>query len=704
LLAGFGRQSIILSPVGRSATPPSYRGAPMPGPRRKLGAGGVKSILGYPSRRLFEAGRAAYRKDRFARARRLLTMRLRLKPRDRMAWLYLARAERELGDRQASLVACDRALALTPGWPPAVRHKAELLIQAGRDSDVPAVLESLERFDGLGEDDLRGIWPLLIARAPGVAAGLVEKQAEADPRLRALAAEAAARAGDTAHAAAVAERFAAGPDPADIAAAIRIYDHLGRIDDALRLVPKLEGATPEDLISVARALHARGFIQRGIELLEEAPEHPEAVRLRTRAAAQAKVLNGWRPAAAGAGFAPARGRILHIAHASLPHQLSGYTVRTHNIVKAQRAAGLDPHVVTRIGFPGGRAVDELELVDGIPYHRLRSPGAKFLDSVDRLTRSVELLEPMLAEQGPSVLHPASDYEQALVALALREATGVPVVYEVRGFWEDTWLSRQPAISAESFMYERRRAVNLRCMMEADRVVTLGETMKREIVSRGVDAQKVAVVPNAVDAEALRPTGRDRALARRLGIGSGAVVFGYIGSVLNYEGLDLLVEATAEVRRAGADVHCLVVGDGPERPRLEALANRLGISDRVSLPGPVTHDAIGAYYGLIDVYAMPRRDFRVCNLVTPIKPYEAMAAGCALVVSDVDALREIVDEEVTGLVAKADDVSALARALERLAGDPELRSTLADNASEWVRVERTWERAAAKYTELYEEVA
>lgn len=159
------------------------------------------------------------------------------------------------------------------------------------------------------------------------------------------------------------------------------------------------------------------------------------------------------------------GRVLHLVTDALPATSAGYTIRTHEIVKAQQAIGLDPYVATRWGYPVTRGkLDGRRLVtlDGIPYHRLLPwmlPGradhaaALGLELAGRLTRQLR----------PNVLHAASNFANARLPLALRERYGLPVVYEVRGFWEDTWLSRHPdaARLARSELYQGTRDLETR---------------------------------------------------------------------------------------------------------------------------------------------------------------------------------------------------------------------------------------------------
>ena len=444
------------------------------------------------------------------------------------------------------------------------------------------------------------------------------------------------------------------------------------------------------------------------------------------------------------------GRVLHLVTDALPTTNAGYTVRTQRIAAAQREAGLDPHVLTKAGFPvaqghlDGRRLAE---VDGVPYHRLipyRLPSrpdaaaALGLDLAARLTGRLR----------PAVLHAASNHLNGQLALALREDFGLPVIYEARGFWEETWLSRHgapgdpaaqapepgdtprrarsaslspaepvPAVTARrapvaparlpgadlaaSDFYQLSRAAETRCMTEADLVVTLGEVMREEIVARGVAADKVIVVPNAVSADFLKPLPDGAPLRESLGIRPGELVVGVVSNLVAYEGVGTLLEAAGELRRRGLAVRPLIVGDGTERTALERLAGQLGLTGTAIFTGRVPMSQVRRYHAVLDLFAVPRTSDRVCQLVTPLKPVEAMASGLCVVASDVGALREIIRPEATGALATSGDSASFANIMEPLLYSSDTRRKLGANAREWVARDRTWAHNAAIYRAAYE---
>jgi glycosyltransferase involved in cell wall biosynthesis len=394
--------------------------------------------------------------------------------------------------------------------------------------------------------------------------------------------------------------------------------------------------------------------------------------------------------------------VLHLVNDALPATSAGYTIRTHEIALAQRAAGLDPHVVTPSGYPVTQGVIDgrrLVTLDGIPYHRLlpwRAPDAaqtRWLDQAAQLT----------ARLRPAILHAASNYTNARIALALGERYRLPVVYEVRGFWEDTWLSRHPNNTEElahSELYRRNRDLETQSMQRADLVVTLGEAMRDEIVARGVPPEKVIIVPNAVSDEFLRPLPDATNLRKALGIGTDEHVVGLVSSLVPHEGIGTLLEATRRLRDRGLPVRALIVGDGPERHALQRQAAALGLGEAAIFTGRVPAANVREYHALLDVFVVPRTADRVCQLVTPLKPVEAMASGLCVVTSQLKALAEIIKPEVTGVLTTPQDPAALADTLELLVCNPDIRRKLADNAREWVARDRTWAHNAARYREAY----
>ena len=475
---------------------------------------------------------------------------------------------------------------------------------------------------------------------------------------------------------------------------------LDRLPDGDRARPRL----------AARLAWREGRLTQAIEALDHA-KGIRARHLRTHLTAERSVLRGDSMIAGSSSqirSLSARDhentRILHLVNDALPTTSAGYTIRTHEIVRAQQAIGLDPHVVTRSGFPvtqGTLDGRRLVTLDGIPYHRLLPWGIPTRANKAAAV-GLELTEQLTQQVKPSVLHAASNYVNAVIALAIGKRHGLPVVYEVRGFWEDTWLSRHPnsGTMAASELYQLNRDLETRCMLAADLVVTLGEAMREEIVARGVPADKVLIVPNAVSEDFLQPLPDAQKLRSQLGIKRDEYVIGEVSSLVPHEGIGTLLQATRLLKDRGLPVRALIVGDGPERAALQRQAADLGLREAAIFAGRVPATKVREFHALLDVFVVPRTPDRVCQLVTPLKPVEAMASGLCVVTSEVKALAEIIKPDVTGALTIPEDPVALADTLELLVGSPDIRRKLGDNAREWVARDRTWARNAARYRDAY----
>lgn len=396
------------------------------------------------------------------------------------------------------------------------------------------------------------------------------------------------------------------------------------------------------------------------------------------------------------------GRVLHLVTNSLPHTNAGYTQRTHRIALGQRAAGLEPHVVTRLGYPLTKGIADARprvRVEGVDYHRLL-PWVAPADGERELHSATRRAAPLVERLRPDVLHAASNHHNGRLALELGRRFDVPVVYEVRGFLEESWLSRDASRSTSDAFYREERRRETACMAAADLVVTLGQTMRDEIVARGVAPERVLVVPNAVEDDFLEPLPDGGGIRDSWAIGPEEFVVGTTTSCYGYEGLDTLIDAVALLRQRGVPARALIVGDGPELEVLRDHAAAAGVADSTHFPGRVAAGQIRRYHAAMDVFAVPRRDERVTRLVTPLKPVEAMAGGLPVVASDLPALREIVEHGTTGELVAPDSSRELAECLGRLARDTRVRAGYGRAGRARVTGERTWNAAARHYLDAY----
>ena len=396
-------------------------------------------------------------------------------------------------------------------------------------------------------------------------------------------------------------------------------------------------------------------------------------------------------------------RILHVLDHSLPLH-SGYSFRTAAILREQRALGWNTlHLTTPRHGP---APARQETVDGWTFHRTEAsrgwistvPAAgAYLAEMQATARR---LDGLIEEFQPDVLHAHSPVLTALPALQQGRRHRVPVVYEVRAIWEDGAVDHGTT-AAGSTRYRLTRALESFVLRHADQVTTICEGLRREICSRGVAAERVTVIPNAVDPQrfAFDPPA-DEELRSRFGL-AGKTVLGLIGSFYGYEGLELLVESFALLCRGRADLRLLLVGGGMREPALRRRVSELGLDEQVIFAGSVPHGEVQRYYSVVDVFVYPRLSVRVTEIVTPLKPLEAMAQGRIVVASNVGGHRELIRDGETGFLFAAGDVADLARTIERIVAQRATWDGVRRRARCHVESERTWKSSVARYASVYE---
>lgn len=389
-------------------------------------------------------------------------------------------------------------------------------------------------------------------------------------------------------------------------------------------------------------------------------------------------------------------RILHVLDHSLPVQ-SGYSLRSQSILREQRNLGWETVQITSPKH--GPFAAPLERVHGCDFRRVAS--SRTLDRVPVLNQlDVVLslrtrLKAIVAETQPDIIHAHSPCLNALAAIGL----GKPFVYELRSSWEDAAVS-SGTTSEGSLRYRASRALETYVLHRADATTTLCEGLRAEILSRGVPADRVTVIPNAVDVDDLTRRSANRVdLRTRFGL-EGNCVLGFIGSFFAWEGLPLLVEALPQILQDRSDARLLLVGGGPDEGLVRAAVARLGLEEFVIFAGQLRHDEIAAAYEAVDILVYPRMPIRLTEMVTPLKPLEAMAFGKALVASDVGGHRELVRDGVTGVLFRAGDKGALAREILRVAADGQVCRALEAAGPRFVREERAWAKVVRRYEPVY----
>jgi len=394
-------------------------------------------------------------------------------------------------------------------------------------------------------------------------------------------------------------------------------------------------------------------------------------------------------------------RVLHVLDHSIPLH-SGYTFRTAALLREQRSLGWHTFHVT--SPKQGQTAAPVEDIDGLSFFRTQPAKGLLVDlPISREVALMQQLESRLEEVAreirPDIIHAHSPVLNAIPAIKVARRLGIPVVYEIRAFWEDAAVDHGSTAEG-SLRYRITRALETRAIRQVDHAFTICEGLRGDILARGIAAEKITVIPNAVDVESFQlASPPDPQLLEQWGL-TGKTVVGFVGSFYAYEGLDLLLDAVPELLRQRPDVRVLLVGGGPQETNLRKQVDRLGLGEYVIFTGRVPHKEVGRYYDLINVLAYPRHPMRLTELVTPLKPLEAMAQGQLFVASDVGGHKELIDHGQTGILFEAGNRESLAKAIINLLEAPDTWPAIRANGRAFVENVRNWRNSVANYVEPY----
>ena len=401
-------------------------------------------------------------------------------------------------------------------------------------------------------------------------------------------------------------------------------------------------------------------------------------------------------------------RVLHVLDHSWPVH-TGYSLRSLHLVAAQYRLGLRPRALSgplqMADDP--KAIDTV--VGEISYSRTPY-GGKFSEwaisgrrpllrevAVVRLIRN-RILD-LIKNEPVDLIHAHSPALCGLGALQAARSAKLPFVYELRAFWEDADMDQKKTLLS-SLRYRLSQELENYVVHRANAVVGIAQSILDELKRRNTDPSKLFHVSNGVDTQKFTPLKRDEGLAAKLGLGSD-VVLGFIGSLYRWEGVAWLVRAVAELRRRGTPCRLLIVGDGEEMPTVREAVRESNAGEFVQIVGRVPHNEIEHYYSVVDVLVYPRHSIRLTELVTPLKPLEAMALGKAVLGSDVGGIRELVQSEKTGILFRADNIDDFCEQAKRLLLQPALQRKLGEDAREFVLREKDWNVLARRYVEVYD---
>ncbi|WP_448658049.1 TIGR04063 family PEP-CTERM/XrtA system glycosyltransferase [Sphingomonas sp. CJ99] len=395
-------------------------------------------------------------------------------------------------------------------------------------------------------------------------------------------------------------------------------------------------------------------------------------------------------------------RILHVLDHSLPVH-SGYTFRTRAILKAQERLGWVVAGVSGPRQPGAPDRATTDTADGLTFHRTAAVGPaptplgewrEIAAFRDRIVAAAQAFR-------PDIIHAHSPVLNAVAARLAAKRLGLPLLYEIRAFWEDAAVGNGTGTEG-SVRYRLTRWLETREVRRADAVAVICEGLRGDLIARGIDPAKIMVSPNGVDLTLFgEPAPRDDALAGELGLDDADEVIGYIGSFYDYEGLEHLVAAMPDLVSTRPRARLLLVGGGPVADALRVQAAASPVANAIRFVGRVPHDQVERYYSLTDILCYPRKRMRVTELVTPLKPLEAMAQRRLVAASDVGGHRELIRDGDTGTLFPADDPPAMAAALAALLSDRSGWDARRERARAFVDAERNWSSNVSRYHPVYQ---
>ena len=439
-------------------------------------------------------------------------------------------------------------------------------------------------------------------------------------------------------------------------------------------------------------------------------------------------------------------RVLHVL-ANGPPDVNGYAVRTHNILAAQTMIdGIEPIGITSPWYPERESMAEPIEIDDVLYYRCLHPtrmqsvtgmgmkwsaargryrvaGSREFSSKPLWRRTLHfVLKPLrpgwawieerilfnhftdrildvAKAENAEIIHAHVPYRVGIPAMRVARKLGLPFVYEMRGMWEESAVA-SGRWRAGGLAHRRFRRMESKVLRNADSVVCISETLRKEAISRGVSSDRISVVPNAVSHDTSDSKEPELLSEVKAKLGDNPVV-GYIGSLRELEGVDFTASAVAELRKRDVDAKLFVLSTESGQSELIAHCEALGIGDYVHIVGPVPHEQVSYFYALIDVFVVSRPDTRVTRLVTPLKPFEAMYHARPLVMSNLPALAEIIDEGITGVLYPPGDLSKLVESIGKILTDKEFAESLGKSARDWIISERTWENVCSEYTGAYD---
>ncbi len=396
-------------------------------------------------------------------------------------------------------------------------------------------------------------------------------------------------------------------------------------------------------------------------------------------------------------------KILHVLDISIP-RLAGYSTRSYYLIHHQKEIDISPVVLTSERF--GKTSNDKEEIDNISYYRSkvcrnRIRKIPLLSETHEIRCLKKRIEQIALTEHVDIIHAHSPSLIGAASIYHCKKYGIPLVYEIRAFWEDAAVDRG-SFSEKSLQYIIRRFHETIIIKRATKIIAISNGIKEDLIKRGIPEEKIHIVRNGVDFQKFKPVPVNNNLKRKYGCHD-KIIIGFIGSFFNFEGLQDLIFAFKKISQKNNNVILMLVGAGQMDDYLRNLTKELKITDRVIFTGHVSHDRIIDFYSVFDLLIYPRISKRITELVTPLKPLEAMSMEKPVLMSDVDGLRELVDTDDSAMFFKAGDVDELASKCLFLCEKKPLRIKMGKKARVNIIRNWGWDKRARINKRIYEQI-
>ena len=397
-------------------------------------------------------------------------------------------------------------------------------------------------------------------------------------------------------------------------------------------------------------------------------------------------------------------KVLHVLYQSLP-QVSGSSIRSRDIMLSQKEVGIEVLAITA-PFQNSISKKGLDIIDDITYIRT-SQNTK--NSITDLRKGVlqriyrvfsilifsQKLFSTIKKEKPDVLHAHAMFFCAIPSLVLGKVFNIPVVYEFRSLWmyQKTNSRNKGFINKkiEIFLIH----VEIFCLKKAAHAVILNENLKEFIFSKTNKPFKNTIINNAVNTSLI-----EKLKANKVSKKEDKIVFGYIGTLTAYEGLEFLIQTFQELYDDGFKLKLIIYGKGVNKQSVQDQINARSDINTISYKGAIAPSEVYKAFSEIDVIINPRLNTPKTNSVTPLKPLEAMAYEKLFIGSDVRGIKEIVPQG-TGFLFSSENRNDLKKVVKKVASlSPQDRDSHKKEALAFVVSHKSWLQNAAKYKEIY----